>query len=61
MTSRKPAMRISTAAVLFATAVAARAHEGHGPANPHWHASDLFGIALIVAVAAGLFWFSRRK
>jgi len=61
MTPRKPAMRITTAAVLLATATLAHAHEGHGPANPHWHASDLFGIALIVAVAAGLLWFSRRK
>jgi hypothetical protein len=53
-------MRILIAATLLATGVLARAHDGHGPASPHWHASDLFGVALIVAVAAGL-WFIRRK
>ena len=51
---------LASLALLLHTGLAA-AHEGHGPANPHWHASDLFGIALLVAVAAGVFWFSRRK
>ena len=40
----------------------AAAHEGHGPANPHWHASDLFGLLLAVAVAGvGLVWWRGRK
>jgi hypothetical protein len=38
----------------------AAAHEGHGLPNPHWHASDLFGIALVVGVLAAAFW-SRKK
>ncbi|MCI1192393.1 hypothetical protein MOJ79_11115 [Calidifontimicrobium sp. SYSU G02091] len=40
----------------------ALAHEGHGlPGVSHWHASDVFGVALAVAVLAGLWWFGRRK
>jgi hypothetical protein len=38
----------------------AAAHEGHGPANPHWHASDLFGVALIAVVGAALFFWRRK-
>lgn len=37
------------------------AHEGHGFANPHWHASDLFGLLLVAAVAAGVWWWRGRK
>lgn len=40
----------------------AAAHEGHGPANPHFHASDLFGLLLAVGVvAAGAAWWRGRK
>jgi hydrogenase/urease accessory protein HupE len=40
----------------------AAAHEGHGPANPHFHASDLFGVMLAVGVAAaGYAWWRGRK
>jgi hypothetical protein len=53
-------MRTVLAATLLLPATLVRAHEGHGPANPHWHASDLFGVALIVAVVAAL-WFLRKK
>lgn len=38
----------------------AAAHEGHGPSNPHWHASDLFGVALVVGLIAVALW-KRRK
>jgi hypothetical protein len=44
---------------LFHLGVAA-AHEGHGPANPHWHASDLVGVALIAIVAGALFFWRRK-
>lgn len=48
---------------LFAALAAgsAAAHEGHGFANPHWHASDLFGLLLVAAVAAGVWWWRGRK
>ncbi len=40
----------------------AAAHEGHGPANPHLHASDLFGLLLAIGVAgAGYAWWRGRK
>ncbi len=41
---------------------AAQAHPGHGmPGNFHWHATDAFGLALVVAAAAGAWWWVRRK
>ncbi len=40
----------------------AAAHEGHGPASPHFHASDLFGLMLAVGVAAaGYAWWRGRQ
>ena len=44
---------------LFA-ASAAHAHDGHGLAGGHWHATDALGwVALAAAVALGV-WISRR-
>ena len=41
-------------------AVSAQAHEGHGlGGGAHWHATDTFGLALVVAVAV-LAWATRR-
>jgi hypothetical protein len=38
------------------------AHEGHGlPGAAHWHATDALGFMLVLAVAAGIVWWSRRK
>jgi hypothetical protein len=43
---------IMPARVLFA-------HDGHGFEGSHWHASDVFGFALL-AVAIGIsLWFGR--
>jgi hypothetical protein len=40
----------------------ARAHEGHGlPGASHWHATDAVGLLLVVALAAGAWWWIRRK
>ncbi len=52
--------RILVAASTLLSAGLASAHEGHGPANPHWHASDLFGIALVAVVAGWLVWRGRQ-
>ncbi len=50
----------ATAALL--TTTAATAHEGHGlPGASHWHATDVVGRALVVAVAAGAGLWIRRK
>lgn len=43
---------ITPATLLFA-------HDGHGFEGSHWHASDVFGFALL-AVAIGVsLWFGR--
>jgi hypothetical protein len=48
----------------FACALAAPlalAHDGHGLASPHWHATDPLGFLLLGAVVAAALWVSRRK
>jgi hypothetical protein len=55
---------IRTLAILALTLAAgwASAHDGHGQANPHLHASDVFGLLLAIGVAgAGLAWWRGRK
>ena len=47
------------AAVLLWPAQVAWAHEGHGLAGSHWHASDTFGLLLVGGLAALVFWLSR--
>ena len=59
-------MHRTRAALAFLTLMLASgwaaAHEGHGPANPHFHASDLFGVMLAVGVAAaGYAWWRGRR
>ncbi len=47
--------------LLAAVAQAALAHGGHGGADAgHWHASDLWGLA-VAALAAAALWAARRK
>jgi hypothetical protein len=49
--------------VLGAAAIAAAsvsAHEGHGAPTPHLHGPEWTGLALAGAIAAGLWWWSRR-
>ena len=53
-------MRASIAfATAFSAALPAFAHEGHGLAGSHWHASDTFGLLLVAALAALAVWLSR--
>ena len=40
-------------------APAAWAHEGHGLAGAHWHATDVFGWLVVGAVAALVYWLTR--
>jgi hypothetical protein len=37
----------------------ALAHDGHGLAGLHWHASDTWGFVVVVALAAAAVWMSR--
>ena len=40
----------------------ATAHEGHGlPGPSHWHATDTLGLLLVAVLAAGAWFFGRRK
>jgi hypothetical protein len=39
----------------------ASAHEGHGMAGTHWHATDPLGFVVLAAVIAGALWVARRK
>jgi hypothetical protein len=62
-TSRETTMLRTTmvAALTLLAGSVACAHEGHGLAGPHWHASDLFGLALALAAGAGLAWWRGRQ
>jgi hypothetical protein len=54
-------MKVALRCLLIGLTPLAGAHDGHGLASPHWHATDTLGfIVLGVAVAAAL-WASRRK
>lgn len=46
---------LATALMLPALALA---HDGHGLAGLHWHASDTWGFVAVVALAAAV-WMSR--
>lgn len=38
------------------------AHDGHGLAGAHWHATDTLGLlASAAAVAVGLWWSGRDR
>jgi hypothetical protein len=52
-------MKKNHAIALLLCAPAAWAHEGHGLAGSHWHASDAFGLLLVGGVAALVYWFTR--
>ena len=55
-------MKKLLAACAALTATLAQAHEGHGmPGASHWHATDVVGLVLVVAVAAGAWLWIRRK
>ena len=42
--------------------VLVQAHSGHGlPGESHWHATDMWGVVLIVAVLAAVLSVARRK
>ena len=46
----------------FLSPLLARAHDGHGHAGPHWHATDTWGFVIGgLAVAAAALWWRGRK
>jgi hypothetical protein len=58
---RRPGMKAVFGALALAASPLAVAHEGHGMAPHHWHATDALGF-VVLAVAVGLvLWATRRK
>lgn len=49
------------ACTLAAAPWVAAAHEGHGLAGTHGHATDAWGFAALAVVAAAGLWLRRRK
>ena len=55
----KFAHKLLSITLINVTATAAFAHNGHGLAGAHWHATDVLGfVAAAVAVGVAL-WLSR--
>ena len=52
-------LRSAAALATLAASAAACAHEGHGMEGGHWHATDIWGLLAVAAVAA--LYFHRRK
>jgi hypothetical protein len=59
-------MSMTKTLALTATALAAAlaalpvlAHDGHGLAGSHWHATDTLGLLLVGGLAALALWLSR--
>jgi len=64
--TRNPYPEIPMPKFLVASALAlvtrlASAHAGHGFADPHWHAGDLFGPVVTLGCAAAAFWLWRKN
>ncbi len=47
------------AAAWLASLQAALAHEGHGLAAAHWHATDTVGVLLAAGLAVLVYWLTR--
>jgi hypothetical protein len=52
-------LRPLRALALLACTLPAAAHDGHGFAGAHWHATDAFGLLLVGGLAALAVWLSR--
>jgi len=37
------------------------AHDGHGLAGTHWHATDVWGFVVVGGLAAVAIWVSRKN
>ncbi|MES3001806.1 MAG: hypothetical protein V4787_14025 [Pseudomonadota bacterium] len=51
---------IAAVAALASTGTA-MAHGGHGVPQAHWHATDVYGFAVVVVLATAAVWFSRSE
>ncbi len=56
------ARQLATCAALSCASAATMAHEGHGlPGTSHWHATDIWGFAVVAVLTALAVWSSRDK
>ena len=55
------AKQVSIAAALLGACAAAMAHEGHGLAGSHWHATDTLGFVCVALLAALALWSPPHK
>ena len=51
----------ATALALVCLLAPAWAHEGHGLWGSHWHATDVLGFVVVMALALGAWIIGRRK
>jgi hypothetical protein len=52
----------SILSVMSLAPLSAFAHPGHGLEGvAHWHATDVLGLVIVLALAAGAFWRGRGK
>jgi len=52
--------RLLAGAALYTGAARVFAHDGHGLAGTHWHASDTLGFLLVAVLALAAAWLSRK-
>jgi hypothetical protein len=45
---------------IFTGATDAFAHDGHGLTGTHWHATDVWGFAVVGCLSAAAIWFARK-
>ena len=54
------ATTLIAAYVISTRASTAFAHDGHGLAGSHWHATDVWGFVVVGGLAAAAIWVSRK-
>ena len=55
------ARQLAAAAALLPACITGFAHDGHGLAGSHWHATDTLGFACVALLAALALWSSRDQ
>ena len=55
------ALAVTTAWALASLHAPVWAHEGHGLWGSHWHATDVLGFAVVIALVLGAWFIGRRK
>jgi hypothetical protein len=55
------AKQFAAGATLLVSSATSMAHEVHGLAGSHWHATDTAGFAVVALLAAIAIWLSRGE